>query len=880
MKLNKRFCTVRNPGRLLLATVISSALLLATATGHSQTQVFSESFDTDHSSDGTWVINSTGGYNPVDLFFDYSTVGIPSAPHSTGGTTRGLKLQANLDAALGVFPSGCSASPFGFSITENFEMRWDWWLNFNGSLTTGLTGGGSGSTQIGGAGFGTAATFANVPTQIDAIFVGCSGDGTGTTADYRVYSPAFTASLQDASGVYAAGTVGSRNNTHAYYQSTFPPVSATNTCPAQLAMYPYQQFGLTQGGSAGMKWHDISLKKVANLITYTIDGLLIATIDASTNGTLGGANILFGHFDINAGVSTDTNAPALAFSLVDNVRITNFAAVVAVTATQAEASETGPTPGVFTFTRTTTGTPLTVNYTMSGTATSGADYLALPGSVTFGPSDTSVDVTVTPVDDNIAEPTETVILTINDSPEYQHGGPATITIADNEPSQLTIAPVNQQVYERTNDFASFRISRLGRLDSAFFPINLTFAGSAVNGVDFYADDPGTFSFGQATKDFKVYPIADSLYEGSETITVNLAPASGGEYTVGSPSSASVTLVDATTPPETVLFSDNFNADTSASWDLFTTGPDYTATFAYDYTALGIPAAPHGSGDTLGLLLNANKSAGSATAVNLYPRGRNFGGNFALRFDMFLNVVVPSTVSTEYALFGINHSGTRTNWFRGSPGGVGADWVFDGLFYGVEADGAGLGDYVLYSSPIVANNPTALTPQRLATTLTDVFKSPPYSVPGVPSNDIGDGTPIWADVEVSQIGNVVTLRINNTPILTYSNATAYTSGNIMIGYVDAYDSVSLATSYMVIDNVRVVSLQGLKVTAIRDLGVNVELDFDFDLTDSPAAFSVQGSALVAGPYADAGGTVTQLSPGRYRAIVPKSRNAQFYRIAHN
>ncbi|HEY5911943.1 MAG TPA: Calx-beta domain-containing protein [Verrucomicrobiae bacterium] len=880
MKLHQTSFTTRGSGYLLRASAVSAALLLAIATGNTQTQVFSEDFQTDHSSDSTWIINTVGGYNPVDLYFDYSTVGIPPAPHSTGGTTRGLKLQANLDSAVGVFPSGCSVSPAGFSITENFEMRWDWWLNFNGSATTGLTGGGSGSTQIGGAGFGTAATAANVPTQIDAIFVGCSGDGTGTTADYRVYSPAFSASLQDASGVYAAGTVGSRNNTHAYYQSTFPPVSATNTCPDQLAMFPAQQFGLTQGGSAGMKWHDISLRKVANIITYTVDGLLIATIDASTNGTLGGANIVFGHFDINATVSTDPNAPALAFSLVDNVRITNFATVVAVTAVQSEASETGPTPGIFRLTRTALGAPLTVNYTMGGTATSGDDYVALPGSVTFGANADSVDITLTPVDDAIAEPTETAVLTITDSPNFQHGGPATVTIADNEPPQLTIASVNSQLFERTNDYAAFRITRLGQLNAVLLNINLTFAGTAANGIDFYAEDPGTMDWGQLTKDIKVYPIADNLYEGHETITVNLAPSTGGDYTVGSPSSATVTLVDATSPPETELFRDDFNTDTSANWDLFATGGDYSATFLFDYSALGIPPAPHSTGDTLGLRLAVNKSTGAATALNLYPRGKSFSGNYALRFDMFLNAVVPSTVSTEYALFGINHSGARTNWFRNSPGGIAADWTFDGLFFGLEADGAGLGDYAIYSSPTVANNPTLLVPARVVTTLTDVFKSPPNSVAGVPSNDASRGTPIWADVEVSQIGNVVTLRVNNTPILSYSNATTYASGNIMIGYDDAYDSVSLDTSYMVIDNVRVVRLQGLNIVSVRDLGADVQLDFDFDLTDSPEGFKVLAAAVVAGPYADAGGTVAQLSPGHYRAAVPKNGNAQFYRIARN
>lgn len=133
----------------MLALSVAGGLLVVTSASRAQTQVFSENFEIDHSNDGTWVTNSVGGYNPANLYFDYSSVGIPSAPHSAGGSTYGLKLQANLDPAVQIFPSGSSVSPTGFSITENFEMRWDWWLNFNGSPTTGLTGGGSGSTQIG-----------------------------------------------------------------------------------------------------------------------------------------------------------------------------------------------------------------------------------------------------------------------------------------------------------------------------------------------------------------------------------------------------------------------------------------------------------------------------------------------------------------------------------------------------------------------------------------------------------------------------------------------------------------------------------------------------------------------------------------------------------
>lgn len=44
----------------------------------------------------------------------------------------------------------------------------------------------------------------------------------------------------------------------------------------------------------------------------------IARVDLNTV-TLGGGNILFNHYDINATSSSDPNAPDLLFGLIDNV---------------------------------------------------------------------------------------------------------------------------------------------------------------------------------------------------------------------------------------------------------------------------------------------------------------------------------------------------------------------------------------------------------------------------------------------------------------------------------------------------------------------------------------------------------------------------------
>ena len=82
----------------------------------------------------------------------------------------------------------------------------------------------------------------------------------------------------------------------------------------------------------------------------------------------------------------------------------------------------------------------------------------------------------------------------------------------------------------------------------------------------------------------------------------------------------------------------------------------------------IPAAPDTTNGTkLGLKITVNKNSttGVATGLSLYPKGLNLSSNYALQFDMWMNYAGGSgggNGSTEYATFGINHTGTaRVNW---------------------------------------------------------------------------------------------------------------------------------------------------------------------------------------------------------------------------
>lgn len=288
--------------------------------------LWSESFEADPTAN--WTTNSGPSINAVDYYFDYSTVGIPAAPSGTG--TRGLKLQANLNpniaagltgAPIASSPNGTYApggtfggitvSPTGKNFTGDYVVKFDWWGNYNGPVN----GGGNGTTQVSQFGIGTAGTSTQWigAAGKDSIFFAATLDG-GSASDFRAYSSAAPTSYAAGNAVYAAPG-GGINNTAAYYATPFP---AGATAPAaQLAAFPGQT-GATAAGVIGFQWNQVEIAKQGNLVTWTVNGTLLATVDHTTV-TLGGGNLLFGHSDTNAGASIDETHPYLLFTLIDNI---------------------------------------------------------------------------------------------------------------------------------------------------------------------------------------------------------------------------------------------------------------------------------------------------------------------------------------------------------------------------------------------------------------------------------------------------------------------------------------------------------------------------------------------------------------------------------
>jgi N-acetyl-anhydromuramyl-L-alanine amidase AmpD len=322
------------------------------------------------------------------------------------------------------------------------------------------------------------------------------------------------------------------------------------------------------------------------------------------------------------------------------------------------------------------------------------------------------------------------------------------------------------------------------------------------------------------------------------LLTNVQPSDAGNYSaVVSTSSGSVTSRVATlsiSPAWVTVFQDDFETDTSNNYDLFWDSgngiPDYTADWAFDYgstlyTANGatapIPAAPNSGSTTHGVKLTVNKNDATAAtaAVNLYPKSLVVSNDYSVRFDMWINYNGGSgggSGSTEYAIFGMNHSGTEANWTNQNSS--------DGLWFAVDGEGGSTsGDYRAYAGTGTAG-PTLLpfaasgiaasgaaTDNQADPMLQAIFPGSSYETPGSPGKH-------WVQCELSQINNIVTWQMNGAVIAQRTNASPYRAGKFMLGYMDPYPSIAnpAADNFILYDNVRL--RLGAVDASIRDLAI--------------------------------------------------------------
>jgi hypothetical protein len=289
--------------------------------------LFADIFDSGASA-SDWTVNQSSPVDSEATFgYDYSGLGIPEAPNSTGtfAAQKGLRLRAHIGSDTTLTP-GISVSPTTGNFTGDYRMRFDMWMNYNGPLPEG----GAGSTQHSSYGLGTSGT---VPIWAaggfnDCIWftASCEGgvaDASAVQADYGVF---VGNGLQTAASTfYAAGTdSNARGNFNPYYSG----LGGSAAPASQLGAYP-SQTGRVSAGGLGMAWHAVTLTVQGDNMTWDIDGYRIATVPISTTlGSLQGNNVFLGFHDWFA--STNGN-PDLQFVLYDNVRVESAVTPIIIT---------------------------------------------------------------------------------------------------------------------------------------------------------------------------------------------------------------------------------------------------------------------------------------------------------------------------------------------------------------------------------------------------------------------------------------------------------------------------------------------------------------------------------------------------------------------
>jgi hypothetical protein len=225
-------------------------------------------------------------------------------------------------------------------------------------------------------------------------------------------------------------------------------------------------------------------------------------------------------------------------------------------------------------------TATVVAYSLSGTATAGSDFTALPGTVTIPAGATSATIDAATIDDLNVEGTETVIVTLTSISSgdaqitlAQTGLSATAQIADNDSATIAFAAASSTAIEATgNHTVQVRLS-LPAGGSLTQPVTVNISnpagGTAGTGDFTLTTSTLTFPAGSqngATQSIALTLVSDSTMEPDETANLALAIGSDptGRVSAGSPAQHVVTITD---DPLTASLAGIVYADTNGNGQL-------------------------------------------------------------------------------------------------------------------------------------------------------------------------------------------------------------------------------------------------------------------------------------------------------------------------
>ncbi|MBW4648779.1 MAG: DUF4347 domain-containing protein [Kastovskya adunca ATA6-11-RM4] len=385
-------------------------------------------------------------------------------------------------------------------------------------------------------------------------------------------------------------------------------------------------FTVTRSGGTG----------VASTVDYAIGGTATNGIDYNNIQVTGGGTIPSGTLNFAAGETTKTvtvdvlgdkvyepdesitvtlSNPNLTTPPANSTITTGTATVaianddnqptISISDVSFNESDAGTTNAVFTASLSNPSSQtITVSYaTADGTAKAGSDYTNTSGTLTFAPGVTSQTINVAIADDLINEANEGFFVNLsNPSNATIADSQGSGTIIDNDTLTVNITALDTDASETIANSGTFRISRNGTLGELIVYMTIDGASTA-SASDYTLTGNNTLTSsgtnlkitipdGSESVDMTLTPTDDVIYEGAETLKLNLTP---GNYTIGSNNFATVTIADNETLPSLSI-----GGDVTVTEG---TGDSKTATFTVTLSAAS------------GLPVTVNYATANDTAIN-------------------------------------------------------------------------------------------------------------------------------------------------------------------------------------------------------------------------------------------------------------------------
>ena len=291
----------------------------------------------------------------------------------------------------------------------------------------------------------------------------------------------------------------------------------------------YTSIGTSVSVTSGSSFINISVP-ILNDSADEVDETVIITLGPGSHYTINSAA------NVHTLTITDNDVPAVFFG-----------------AAASSIGEGGGTKYVTVRISPAPATGFTVGYTVGGTATSGSDYTAPSGSLSVAAGQITVTIPVAVTDDSVtSEGSETVILTLSSNGSgYELGSRTVHTLSINDNDGTPTASFNTSsatIMEGPNKSQSVRIN-LSPAPSSNITLSYSVGGSATAGSDYNTlSGEKTVAAGSTSTTITIYIIDDTIEDTGETLILTLS--SDTAYTVGSPSTFTLTITNDDGPSST------------------------------------------------------------------------------------------------------------------------------------------------------------------------------------------------------------------------------------------------------------------------------------------------------------------------------------------